>query len=122
MSTTKTNLDFGTALQTWLDGVKEMSDAMFAEHYQNLTPVGFTTTSGAKFIKVVRSTPEQKDRSVFAFIAICDNETKGLGTVKQGDVMKPATWRAPAKHARGNIYDDHNGLKNVGPYGPAYLL
>jgi hypothetical protein len=38
-----------------------------------------------------------------------------------GDVLKPATWSKPAKHARGNLRDEHNGLGRMGPYGPAYL-
>jgi hypothetical protein len=36
-------------------------------------------------------------------------------------VLKPAGWKTPAKHARGNIFDDRNGLKHMGMYGPAYL-
>ena len=38
-----------------------------------------------------------------------------------GNVLKPASWRAPAKHSRGNIFDAHNGLKYVTHFGPAYL-
>lgn len=38
-----------------------------------------------------------------------------------GDVLKSASWRAPAKHARGNIFDAHNGLRYITPYGVAYL-
>ena len=38
-----------------------------------------------------------------------------------GDVYKPATWRAPAKHARGNLYDEFGGMKFIGPHGPAYM-
>ena len=38
-----------------------------------------------------------------------------------GDVLKPASWQTPAKHARGNVHDASNGLKNMGPHGPAYL-
>lgn len=49
-------------------------------------------------------------RSVFCFIANEDSTTKSLGTVKMGDVMKPASFKVPAKHARGNILDEHNGL------------
>jgi len=37
-----------------------------------------------------------------------------------GDILKAATWRAPAKHARGNIFNE-NCLKNVNGYGAAYL-
>lgn len=40
---------------------------------------------------------------------------------KTGDVLKPSGWKAPAKHARGNIFDEANGLAACGPYGPAYL-
>jgi hypothetical protein len=38
-----------------------------------------------------------------------------------GDVLKAASWRAPAKHARGNIFDEYDGLRNMNEYGPAYL-
>jgi hypothetical protein len=55
-----------------------------------------------------------------------EGEGKGHGSAwafvdkKNGDILKPATWRAPAKHARGNIFHE-NPLKQVGPYGPNYL-
>jgi hypothetical protein len=38
-----------------------------------------------------------------------------------GDVLKAASSKAPAKHARGNILDEHNGLKYMTQFGPAYL-
>lgn len=38
-----------------------------------------------------------------------------------GDVLKPASWKTPAKHARGNIFDAQNGLGSMGEHGPAYL-
>jgi hypothetical protein len=38
-----------------------------------------------------------------------------------GDILKPATWKAPAKHPRGNLFDESNGLAHVTPHGPAYL-
>lgn len=38
-----------------------------------------------------------------------------------GDIFKPAGWKAPAKHARGNIYSAGHGAETEGPYGPAYL-
>lgn len=70
---------------------------------------------------------EGKSTSIFCFIAAEDNTTKVLGVVKKGDVMKPATFRRPAKHARGNIYDEANGLGGVDTKrpirwtGPEYL-
>ena len=37
-----------------------------------------------------------------------------------GDVLKAASWAAPAPHARANIFKRET-WKNVGPYGPVYL-
>jgi hypothetical protein len=34
-----------------------------------------------------------------------------------GDILRPATWNAPAKHARGNLFDNFGGMKSS--YGPA---
>lgn len=51
-----------------------------------------------------------KAESVYAFV---DKTT--------GDVLKPAGYNAPAKHARGNIYKDDFGLNCCGKYSVAYL-
>jgi hypothetical protein len=82
---------------------------------------------GPRFIKITNihrdtdgSEHPEKGNSVYAFI-----DTKGgniNGTLhKIGDVLKPASYKTPSKHARGNIYDADNGLKFMGHYGPAYL-
>ncbi len=52
---------------------------------------------------------------------VCANSVHSFVDLASGDVLMAAGWKAPAKHARGNIYDDRNGLGNIGPYGPAYL-
>jgi len=41
--------------------------------------------------------------------------------LETGDIFKPATWRAPAKHARGNIFDEGRGLTQISAFGPKYL-
>lgn len=70
---------------------------------------------GKKFYKIVeghtfRDSRENPSMSVYAFI---DKET--------GDIYKPASWAAPAKHVRGNIFADDFGMSVCGPYGVAYL-
>lgn len=30
---------------------------------------------------------------------------------KTGDIYKPASWKAPAKHARGNVLSSENGME-----------
>lgn len=64
--------------------------------------------NGKRYVKVWSGS--QGNRSVWCFI----DKTNG-------DVLKAASWKAPAKHARGNIYDPDNGMKNITIYGPAYL-
>ena len=65
--------------------------------------------AGSKFVKVIH------DNSVWGFIAKKDGEHKGL-PMKVGDVFKPASWRAPAKHVRGSIFDTNtNWFRWTGP-------
>lgn len=58
--------------------------------------------------------------SVYAFIVLQDGQTKTLGTLKAGDIHKPASFKAPAKHARGNVFDD-DFRKAITPNGIVYL-
>lgn len=37
-----------------------------------------------------------------------------------GDILKPASCKAPAKHARGNVHDE-NPVARCTHYGPEYL-
>jgi hypothetical protein len=55
--------------------------------------------------------------SCWGFISRVDGDLKGA-PIKKGDLLKPATWKAPAKHSRGNIID---GTARYTEYGPAYL-
>jgi hypothetical protein len=56
--------------------------------------------------------------SCWGFISRVDGDLKGA-PIKKGDLLKPATWKAPAKHARGNIMD---GTARYSVYGPEYLF
>jgi hypothetical protein len=79
---------------------------------------------GQRFIKVYSTETDKEGKtrqSIYCFIALEDFSSKALGTVKKGDVMKPASWKAPAKHARGNVFNPDNGLTTCNSYGPGYL-
>ena len=69
-----------------------------------------TTKAGRRYAKLVRSNQSGSDRSVHCFVDLTN-----------GDVLKAASWKAPAKHARGNIHDANNGLGGVTHHGGAYL-
>jgi hypothetical protein len=63
---------------------------------------------GRKYTKIIMDTGNQT--SVWAFI-----------DRSNGDVLKPASWKAPAKHPRGNVYDEHDGMKFISWTGPSYM-
>jgi len=71
---------------------------------------GFTMTDklsytvGRKYIKVIQGS------SVHTFI-----------NMENGDILKPASFKSPAKHARGNVYTKDFGKSCLTPHGPKYL-
>jgi hypothetical protein len=99
---------FEQALATWLAGAQQI---IIDEHQRRnyvFQVAQLGVQRGQRYVKIVRE--DGSSRSVHAFI-----------DATNGDVLKPASWKAPAKHARGNIYDEAHGLGSMGPYGPAYL-
>jgi hypothetical protein len=97
-------MDFDFRFDVFFKGCIQIHNESMATTFPNLKPDTFSYTVGKRYVKVIR------DHSVHCFV----DKTNG-------DVLKAASWSAPAKHARGNIYDDANGLGSMGEYGPAYL-
>ena len=79
------------------------------------------STKWAKIVTVEHTHEGKATRtSVYAFVALQDSQTKGLGIVKTGDIHKAATWNSPAKHARGSVFSENfNGCAT--PHGIVYL-
>ena len=67
---------------------------------------------GRKFIKIII------DTSVWGFVAKADGTHKGM-SMKEGDVLKAATWSQAAKHTRGNVFADKQDYFTW--TGPNYL-
>lgn len=57
-----------------------------------------------------RETDEQLRERIYAFIDI-----------ESGDILKPATYRKPAEHPRGNLFDEDMGIGGVNWFGPKYI-
>ena len=74
---------------------------------------GLRIRSGRKFDKVI------EQNRVWGFIAKTDGVHKGIPH-KKGDVFKAAGWRAPAKWARGSIFDDNQSWFHW--TGPNYII
>jgi len=104
--------EFESRLQVWLEGAQKIIDKTYKQSFSKLWELELTPklklVAGKKYVKVVAVNPDQS--IVFAFI-----------NMKTGDVLKPASWKRPAKHARGNIFNRDDGLDCVTPYGIKYL-
>ena len=104
----------GAKLASWLEGSYKIHDDYMRKEFPKNLEIFRTELEvrpGERYIKVfinefARKTDEYVSGSIFAFIDRIN-----------GDVLKPAGTKAPAKKARGNLFDEHNGLKCIGPHG-----
>lgn len=96
--------EFMAKLHTFFTGVQKLHDDYSAKHFPSVKLGAWELQWLQKRVRVVH------DGSAWVFVDMAS-----------GDVLKPHGWDRPAKHARGNIYDDKNGLGGMGPYGPATL-
>lgn len=69
---------------------------------------GVAIQHGNRYSKIIKLDSNGEDSSIWCFI---DHD---------GSILKPASYRAPAKHARGNIYDSAT-WKDFKWTGPQYL-
>ena len=74
---------------------------------------GWTIEEGKKYISIYNTLGNQK--SIWGGVVKEDG-----GKFKKGDILKAATWRAPAKHSRGSIFDKEMH-KSFSWTGPNYL-
>ena len=88
----------------FLRGCEKIHLAYFKRMDYSQDPDEFSFTQGRRYIKVIRG------GSVHCFV----DRTNG-------DVLKAASWKAPAKHSRGNVFDGNIGLGSMNEFGPAYL-
>lgn len=109
----------------FVEKLQKAKEADFAKKHPLLDIPKYVCERGTKYIAIdVINNPNStgyQGRSVFCFVAAEDSTTKSLGTVKKGDVMKAAGYKAPAKHARGNIFNTDGGMDGVCLYGARYL-
>ena len=93
---------------SFLAGCQKIIDDHRTEHFPNMKRETLEVMPGRRYFRIVKVGISQ--RSAWAFI-----------DATNGDVLKTDGWKAPAKHARGNVFDAKNGLGLISAYGPAYL-
>lgn len=90
-------------LHAFVSAISARHEQSLKEAYPtcNLNWERISLVRGQRYAKLVKSRPEVNsageivgyhNSSAFAFIDLTN-----------GDIFKPASWKAPAKHARGNI-------------------
>ena len=101
-----------TKFEEWLEKVDIERKTYWENNfsYKEYTPL--VVTKGKKYMKLMDGT------CVWGFISMVDGMLKN-SPIKKGDLLKPAGWRTPAKHSRGNIFD---GTDNWTFHGPTYLV
>ncbi len=96
------NNTFNEALEIFIAGAQVKVDLEYASS-PSLNPK-LVAMIGRRYVRVVRT--DVAEHSAHCFV----DRTNG-------DVLKPAGWKGPAKGRRGNIFDAHHGLKAVTAYG-----
>jgi hypothetical protein len=104
-------LNGNPVVKKFIDEVNTEIERYYNQSLTNLKPELLTVDVGRKFIRLWKGT------SCWGFISRVDDVLKNA-PIKKGDLLKPATWKAPAKHARGNIME---GTAQWGVYGPSYI-
>lgn len=102
--------NFHEALDRFVAQCKVVTDAHFVTLGYGNSPPAFSVDYGPRYARIVRHDGDGQGRSVHCFV-----------DVTNGDVLKAAGWKAPAKHARGNIFAEDGGFGALTPYGVNYL-
>ena len=81
----------------------------YAEFYKTLTPPTVTVEWGRRYARIVKDSGN--DKIVHSFIDLAT-----------GDILKAASWAAPAKKARGSVFNADYGVGSaVNVYGAQHL-
>lgn len=96
---------FLEALKNRLNDYKAAAGLTYFDHFETFA------VAGRKFTKVFKRemNADGSLRSSQNIVAFVDNET--------GEIFKPATYKAPAKWARGSINSPENGMEAIDAHG-----
>ena len=98
------NIKYG--IQNWIDAsIQDYNRGTNHERMQEEFANSWVVKEGQKYIKIIRK------NSVHAFIV-----KKDFKHFKSGDVLKPASWAAPAlNQPRGNVLEGNYPMQWTGP-------
>ncbi len=97
--------------ESWLEKVNQERKEHWDKNYSYKPYEPLKVEKGRKYIKLVN------ESTVWGFVSMWEGVLKG-SLICKGDLLKPASWSSPAKHSRGNIFDD---TAKFDFWGPNYL-
>ena len=95
MNTTHTRAQVEATIKLFVYLLTQEHNRYYAEKYPTLGVPTFRIQYGSKNAKIVRVDPGSKGGSVYCFIEL-----------ESGAILKAAGWNAPAKGARGSIFNE----------------
>ena len=97
-----------------LDGELEAAVDVFLDCLHPLLLPGLRVRRahyGTRYLKIALVFDDHD--AVSCFIALHDFENATMGLVRRGDVLYPNGRNAPARHARGNVFDAWHGVSGT---------
>jgi len=89
--------------------VSKYDDYMKRNNFTEINACDFEISEGKKYFKIIKKNRVGTSASVHSFV-----------NKENGDIYKVSSANAPAKHARGNIFND-NGATALSCYQVKYL-
>ena len=94
-----------------VDRLNKYRQNMGLTYFDRYTVVFKETTKYFKVLSIQWKGNEEGTGNLVAFI-----------NKRTGEIFKPASWVAPAKHARGNIMSEQNGMEAITDEGNVIYL
>ena len=86
---------FDEQVKLFVQKLQDLYNADYAKHYSAIVVPTISTSYGQKYVKI-----------------LCDNSAYCFIDRSNGDLLKTASWRGPAKGARGNIFNPNCDVGN----------
>jgi len=100
-------MDITKQIETFCASLQNMLEKHHNKSFPTLPAPRVEISMGKRFARIIKK--DGSNASAYGFIDLSN-----------GDLLKAASWKAPAMHARGNIFNQ-DALSGCGPYGMAYL-
>jgi hypothetical protein len=104
---------------SWFESCRKGYEAYLKTYFPSIDPETLEAFFGPRYVAIRNVKRYPTGHPQAGMVSFCS--AWAFIDRTNGDVLKVASYRAPAKGVRGNIFDESNGMVMVGPYGPTLL-